>query len=202
MLYVGDTKYKVYVGSERKMIVVPLPYDAEVEYLESTGTQWIDTGIDLKKIVRMEATISISKAITRNSLVFGVFYDNSAIPKFQIYINSSCKWSTNNATYYDYSGITKGGSVIVNTEYTPVVTSKVVQNSGVTILIFARNNDQGQMLPIDGMRLYSSQIVYDNVLVRDYIPVRVGQIGYLYDKVSGQLFGNSGTGSFTIGNDK
>lgn len=23
----------------------PLPYDAEVEYLESTGTQWIDTGV-------------------------------------------------------------------------------------------------------------------------------------------------------------
>lgn len=203
MLYVGSQKYKLYVGSERRMIVAtePLLYDAEVEYLESTGTQWIDTGIDLKKIVRMEATISISKAITSNSLVFGVFYDNSNIPKFQIYINSSCKWSPNNATYYDYSGITKGGSVIVNTEYTPVVTSKVAQNSEVTILIFARNNDKGEMLPIDGMRLYSSQIVYDNVLVRDYIPVRVGQVGYLYDKVSGQLFGNSGTGSFVIGND-
>ena len=31
----------------------PLPYDAEVEYLESTGTQWIDTGLicDIKRIV-------------------------------------------------------------------------------------------------------------------------------------------------------
>ena len=38
-------------------------------------------------------------------------------------------------------------------------------------------------------------------LVRDYIPVRVGQVGYMYDKVSGQLFGNSGTGNFILGND-
>jgi hypothetical protein len=38
-------------------------------------------------------------------------------------------------------------------------------------------------------------------LVRDFIPVRVGQTGYLYDKVSRKLFGNSGTGDFILGND-
>ena len=36
----------------------------------------------------------------------------------------------------------------------------------------------------------------------DIIPVRVGDIGYLYDRASGQLFGNSGTGAFIIGPDK
>lgn len=35
----------------------------------------------------------------------------------------------------------------------------------------------------------------------DFIPVRVGQVGYLYDRVSGQLFGNSGTGAFIVGPD-
>jgi hypothetical protein len=34
------------------------------------------------------------------------------------------------------------------------------------------------------------------------IPVRVGQVGYMYDKISGQLFGNVGTGSFFLGLDK
>ena len=44
--------------------------------------------------------------------------------------------------------------------------------------------------------------VYDNgTLLRDFIPVRVGNVGYMYDKVSGQLFGNSGTGSFILGPD-
>ena len=33
------------------------------------------------------------------------------------------------------------------------------------------------------------------------IPVRVGQVGYMYDTVSGQLFENSGTGSFIVGPD-
>ena len=36
----------------------------------------------------------------------------------------------------------------------------------------------------------------------DIIPVRVGDVGYLYDRVSGQLFGNSGTGEFIVGPDK
>ena len=40
---------------------------------------------------------------------------------------------------------------------------------------------------------------YNKVL--DLIPVRKGNIGYMYDRVSGQLFGNQGTGAFIIGND-
>ena len=35
-----------------------LPYDAEVEYLESTGTQWIDTGVKIEKNDRMDCTFS------------------------------------------------------------------------------------------------------------------------------------------------
>ena len=39
-------------------------------------------------------------------------------------------------------------------------------------------------------------------LMADFIPVRVGDVGYMYDRVSGELFGNSGTGAFIIGPDK
>ena len=35
----------------------------------------------------------------------------------------------------------------------------------------------------------------------DLVPVRIGSTGYMYDKVSGNLFGNSGTGSFILGPD-
>ena len=51
-------------------------------------------------------------------------------------------------------------------------------------------------------KLYYCKIWKGGSLVRDYIPVRVGQVGYMYDKVSGQLFGNSGTGDFVLGPDK
>ena len=51
-------------------------------------------------------------------------------------------------------------------------------------------------------RLYSCTISDGTTLVRDFIPVRIGQTGYLYDSVSGQLFGNAGSGNFTVGPDK
>lgn len=33
------------------------------------------------------------------------------------------------------------------------------------------------------------------------LPVRIGNTGYMYDTVSGQLFGNTGTGDFILGPD-
>lgn len=40
-----------------------------------------------------------------------------------------------------------------------------------------------------------------DILVLDLIPVRKGNVGYMYDRVSGQLFGNQGTGEFVLGKD-
>ena len=52
------------------------------------------------------------------------------------------------------------------------------------------------------MRIYSWSVREGNALVRDFIPVRKGTVGYLYDRVSGKLFGNAGTGDFVVGLDK
>ena len=51
-------------------------------------------------------------------------------------------------------------------------------------------------------KLFSFQAYTGDTLSIDLIPVRVGQVGYMYDKISGQLFGNSGTGNFILGPDK
>lgn len=48
---------------------------------------------------------------------------------------------------------------------------------------------------------YGAQITQGSELIMDFIPVRVGQIGYMYDKISHKLFGNSGTGDFILGPD-
>jgi hypothetical protein len=75
-------------------------------------------------------------------------------------------------------------------------------NSG-NIYLFAFNyNGEGSTWRPAKMKLYSCKITDNGTVVRDFIPVRVGQTGYMYDKVSGQLFGNSGTGSFILGRDK
>lgn len=180
-----------------------LPYDAEVEYLESTGTQWIDTGINLRQILHTTMDVMITKGITTNSCLCGLFVDSS-YPRYQLYINGNQQWATlttTNAQYYNYSGITAGASVSKNTRYTPTLNSLQVQNYDMTIYLFARNHSSNK-LATNGLRMYSCNIVDDNnVKLRDFIPVRVGQVGYMYDKVSRQLFGNQGTDAFIVGPD-
>lgn len=51
-----------------------------------------------------------------------------------------------------------------------------------------------------GTRIGRNKIYHNGELVRDFVPVRVGTTGYMYDKVSGQLFGNGV--DFIVGNDK
>lgn len=50
-------------------------------------------------------------------------------------------------------------------------------------------------------RIYRIKIYYDNVLALDFIPVRKDGIGYMYDRVTGNLFGNEGSGEFILGPD-
>ena len=50
-------------------------------------------------------------------------------------------------------------------------------------------------------RLYYLKIVNGDDVVLDLVPVRVGDEGFMYDRVSGKLFGNAGTGRFILGPD-
>jgi hypothetical protein len=56
------------------------------------------------------------------------------------------------------------------------------------------------VFPFEG-NIYYAQFKDDNVTI-SLIPIRIEQEGYLFDKVSGRLFGNEGTGSFILGPDK
>jgi hypothetical protein len=55
--------------------------------------------------------------------------------------------------------------------------------------------------PFNQVLLRSCKFMRGDELLRDFIPVRKGNIGYMYDRVSGQLFGNQGTGEFVLGPD-
>jgi hypothetical protein len=79
------------------------------------------------------------------------------------------------------------------------------------LLLFAYNSG-GSILASQSMRISSAQLTLNGVLVRDYIPVRVGTganaVGYLYDRANptggplgNGLYGNSGSGAFVIGPD-
>lgn len=210
MLYVGSQKYKLYVGSERRMIVVPLPYDAEVEYLESTGTQYIDTGIIPDANTGIYAKLEPSN--TTDTYAIGL-RDTTGDTRWCIgYSNFGWYWGY--GTYLSsHDRIT---SFNVDAKLNWLADGELIVTDGTNTKTYALPSLS--FTPSNNIRLFGSagvsasysvwsgkiygvQISQGSNIIMSLIPARVGQVGYMYDKVSGQLFGNSGTGSFTIGND-
>ena len=206
----GGKFLKLY--GDRKMMKL-LPYDAEVEYLESTGTQWIDTGKVLSSTgFAYDADILFKRIDTCQ--VFGgrTVADNIEADSLSLFIVGGM-WRFDN-----FGSSISGPAVDTDTRYsvslvdgkttvngvemeTPVPTG---HSSGATVYIFAGHRPQasGGVEFQSSIRLYSLKFYQYGVLAADYRPVRVGDIGYLYDRVSGELFGNAGTGAFIIGTDK
>ena len=192
-----------------------LPYDAEIEYLESTGTQWID--IEIQGVTKSdEWTAVVSRVENAATTLFG-YVQGSTYATLTMYHGSrknvELAWGTTGNTitsalpslddFHTYS-MTSNGSVIslaidgVTMQQTRNAINNTV-NYGMGL--FCRINGGTPQL-LSKLKLKSFQYRREGSLIRDYISVRKGQVGYLYDKVTGRLFGNQGADAFIIGSDK
>jgi hypothetical protein len=194
---------------------IPPPYDAEVEYLKSTGTQWIDTSV----VPSVGCSMEIDAAFTNNpveSYLGGVHWDNNR--GFAVGIVKNLN-SSKFTALAGHSSVSAGSidtqrhkfSLIINTSRSATfsVDDSSATNGSITFLasdlkipLLARRRSSSTLDYHASAFLYACKIRVGDVLVRDYIAVRKGSVGYLYDKVSGQLFGNAGTGAFIVGPDK
>jgi hypothetical protein len=120
-----------------------------------------------------------------------------------------------NATNYtngfsQYQNFMVGGfNVGTRRLYEVVYNSRSMNVNGTSVSRYIDNNanlsifgSSASNRRIVNAKLFSAKIYNNDDVVRDFIPVRVGNVGYLYDRVSGQLFGNDGTGGFIVGPDK
>ena len=196
-----------------------LPYDAEIEYLESTGTQWIDTGVILDSMSSVLLDYQLTAtAQSRAGLFGGLVQTGLTIFRFGSLISSSsdrrleCGYGTGNV-YYQYAAQDLSRHVIeqrtneyyvdgVLTYSFPAATFSA--NTSAPLLNFTYVNYVAAKA-----RCFSSRWWQGGVLVRDFIPVRVGSVGYLYDRANptggplgNGLYGNAGTGAFVVGPDK
>jgi hypothetical protein len=189
-------------GSKRK------PYDAEIEYLESTGTQYIDTGIipDTQD-VRIEITYANGTGHlfgSRNSSSFGAVNNlwsayaisSNVCRTDWIGVNTNILVTPSAKTIVFLSDAT--GSSITYNDTTK--TGEIKTPINLPLILFGVNTN-GAISVATKMTLYSFKAWKNGILVFDLIPVRVGDVGYMYDRVSGQLFGNQGTGEFVLGSD-
>ena len=196
--------------------IPPLPYDAEVEWLEGTGTQYIDSGIIGTSNVTVDIVCSYPKSsgsvalgfiwgsrIGINNAEYGLIH--SYIKNYRFAKTNSQDWVantdyilrfTNTEQANQLKGFDLNGDLIVSLNAT-----FASFNSNKNIYIFAMNANGTPNIG-SGIKIYSFKLYENGNIVRDYKPVRVGTVGYLYDAVSRTLFSNSGTGNFLLGNDK
>ena len=180
----------------------------QVGYIESSGTQHIDTGVPMSNIIQLDGEFAFT-AINDVQGFFGRFTATSttiqgisnsasnAINFRWLSVNSSIALDTNKHSFSMSNKQTSIDGVVKNT-YNLGKASDID-----TLFLMARRTDNGGFgIQNNGsLRLYGFKIYTDSGQARNFIPCyrnSDNEVG-LYDLVNNQFYTNSGTGSFTYG---
>lgn len=197
---------------------LPTEYQ-EVEYIESTGTQYIDTGIRINKNLGLKidgrVLISATQA-TQYPRIFGGRQYNSSQDDSAVMLGFNRAWygsiGTNETTLlallpnneYTFS-LNRQRLVLSSVEYPmQYVTDNVKVNC--TIALFAEFQETSggiKKFNFGSFSLFNLRMYDNSVLVRNFIPCyrkSDGEIG-LYDTVNHTFYTNQGTGTFLKGPD-
>lgn len=199
-----------------------VPYDAEIEYIEAAGTQWINTGLVVTPTMRMDVDMAVTDwdATTYSftgaggiRFAFGKGWSGSSTGSGNagmLYFGLGAQNLASSKTLPPLKGVRHIYSLDAATATAWLDNTSFVLSSAGTIstgdrpiMIFAQStNASGAVRGQQAAKLYGAVFTDNGIVVRDFIPVRIDTTGYLYDRVSGQLFGNMGTGAFVLGPDK
>lgn len=178
----------------------------QVEYIQSSGTQYIDTGVrpNHNSTIAIDAEVLASSqdywgmfgARNGSSMQFWVFYDRTKSSWCGRY--SSNPNITISGAYAGRHRISLEKNVLkVDNSSSSTGTSSF--SSNLTSYIFACNNS-GSAQYMCNIKLYSAKVFSGSQLVCDFVPCKndSGVVG-LYNAVNEQFYTNAGSGVFTGG---
>ena len=190
-------------------------------YIESSGTQYINSGYAPTENTKFEViadvpdnstnypTIIGERTVTSNEIVIytefsggnlGLIWANGdgAVTTDSIrqdYIGQKCKYVLSS----------DGLRCVLNENGYGFLSEKAAGDNFATLPIFIfALNDGGSPNSVTfcTAKLYRLRIYESNVLVREYLPWQENGVACLKDTVTGNIFYNSGTGSFVYGTDQ
>ena len=191
--------------------VLPTGY-TQVEYLESTGTQYIDTGFKPTGNTKVKIKVQLPTQTNVQQGIFGVrpgdtgrfgVFTGTRVDALRVNYNiggalggSTTAIPNFNAT--NVNEIEVSNKLIVNDVLVSEVNKTSFQSS-VNLYLFTNNNNGTPQLEMQGMIWYCK--IWDNdVLVRNFIPCKnPSNVAGMYDTVNGVFYANAGTGSFNVG---
>ena len=194
-----------------------IPYQ-QVEYLQSNGSQYINTGYILKAHDKVEVSVSMQGSGTYNGVfgarkgsyqqncfaVFGRFGSQNKFIMDRTNNSTSPAYSISADTIYDLVALDNDLKIYQNGTLLSTLTNNGTLNDCANpcgLFVINTNSSTGFTQDTYGyMKIYAFKITNsNNEVVMDLVPVRNGTTGYMYDKVSQSLMTNKGT--FLYGND-
>ena len=182
--------------------VPPLPYDYQVEYLESSGAPYIDTGVYITKSTTVEIShqvIALYADVSGDITYFSCWTSNNQCAYcFRTGSNAiRTRWGSSTSTDL---AVSKNDMILFTVDGTKYINKNVTKNT-------TKSANTSSSYPTNQtLRLFAGtanrpvRIYYAKVGNLDLIPVVKDNVGYFYDKNSGVLYGNAGSGEFTYGN--
>lgn len=196
---------------KRRAAQKSLPYDAEVEYLKTSGDGTCIRSFDLSIDVNFRKEFSFKLEHTNGlfDMVCGCFTPTT----FSF-------WTKNDSSFVVNFGGKESviiSNILVRNKITKViaqlgfVTFEVdnqqeileVSSIGTNVTsmswgVFSNKTDRKGVISVYYYKIWDNN---DN-LILDLIPVRKDNVGYMYDRISGKLFGSDETGVLIYGPDK
>ncbi len=193
----------------------------ELEYIESTGTQYIDTGIIPDATSEFEVECSQTIGTSQFQSMFGANRTSSGVDDYQqytslsgteVFIRLGGSYGTrptsstgNMARIWKLDGTKNvasfhGTTIKVNkTEYTGKSCYGTAKGH---LLLFKEQNSDYHQYGVG--KIYKFKWWMNNIIVLDLIPVRRKKDGVIgmFDKMNGRFVTNLGTGSFIAGPEK
>lgn len=200
---------RIYKGTDKIYEYLPVGY-TECKYLESTGTQYIDTNIiptnDMGIKVKYCYTASGSAAIS------GIYQGNN--PRTDTLFISSSNGNTSGSLFGAHRGKSYSASKIqLNTDYVSSINyfnngklvlggttagsvgTNTVYNA--SIVLFARLNVNNSNISISHSKIYYTEFTEGNKITHKFIPcLETNDVPCMYDTVSKTTLYNVGTGTF------
>ena len=183
----------------------------ELEYIESTGKQYIDTGVFGNENLVIQASYKLSDGNSvcylfgacsaYNTNVFAMSYNplNNKLYRYFIGARTEIYGSVNNDAFSKITDVQNSSfskdKVVINTEEYNV-TSRVPFSTPVTMTIFARK-EPNKVTYFSKIKLRSFKMISNEKIIKDFIPVLdSNNKPALYDKVENKFYYNEGSGEF------
>lgn len=179
----------------------------EVQYIQSTGAQWIDTGFKPNQNTRIKMDCNVIGFNSVDAFLFGARIASGNTAFCLAADDANTRWFAlyGNAVQNPTGTCTGKHSIDFNQNVLTLdgensTFAKTTFQSSYNLLLFATITNGNVDSQRGKMAVYACQIFDNGTLIRDFVPCidPTGAVG-LYDLVGGKFYGNTGTGVFLSG---